>query len=118
MIVISDTELENALKKLLQENLRFLLNKKVWKEGRLLLFKQSGFYLEFIINSKKKPHERFEVPIPFNIEFHNSGKVVYFDYQLTSLVGKNHESLLSSFKMLKPQGKSKFFDTILRIECI
>lgn len=117
MIVITDTELEKNLKQLLQRNLKLWINKRVWREGRLLLFKQSGFYLEFIVNSKKKSKERFEIPIPFGINSMISKNVVYFDYQISTLSGKNEE-LLRLFKSIKPTGKSKFYDTVVNIEII
>jgi len=118
MIVISDTELENALKQLLQKNLRFWLNKRVWKEGKLLLFKQSGFYLELIINSKKKAKERFEIPIPYNVESWLDEDVVYFDYKLLSLSGKKQLDIYTLLTKMECIGKNKFFDTILEIEVL
>jgi hypothetical protein len=117
MIVITDTELEDTLKQLLQRHLKLWINKKVWREGRLLLFKQSGFYLEFIINSKKKSKERFEIPIPFNVNPMISKNIVFFDYQLATLSGKNEE-VLRLLKNIKPVGKSKFYDTVVNIEIV
>lgn len=114
MIVITDTDLEDVLKNLLQRQLTLSLNNKTWREGKLLLFKQSGFYLEFIINSKKKSRERFEIPIPFCINTLSKNHL-QFNYKLTSLSGKN-DKLLRMLKEIKPLGKSKFYDNVLEVK--
>jgi hypothetical protein len=117
MIVISDTELEEVLKQLLQRHLKLCINGRLWREGRLILFKQSGFYLEFIISSKKKNRERFEIPIPFKTSTFFERHIVYFNYQIETLSGKN-SNLLRMLKEIKPVGKSRFYDTILDIQII
>lgn len=117
MIVITDTELENILKELLQKKLKLWINNKTWREGRLILFKQSGFYIEFIIKSKKKDRERFEIPIPFGIESWLEEDVVYFDYQLQTLANKE-KNIVRMLKNIEPTGKNKFYDSILEIQII
>lgn len=112
MITITDTSLENILKSLLQRNVSFYIKKKPWRNGRLLLFKQNGFYLEFTIKGDKKKNESFEIPIPFEIS-QEPGKVK-FSYKLSSLVCNNIK-LLEDIKSLAPNCRSKYFDEILEI---
>jgi hypothetical protein len=116
MIVITDTDLECTLKNLLQRQLKLRINNKVWREGRLLLFNQSGFYVEFIINGKKKARERFELPIPFKINTINKSRV-QFSYEVQSLSGKN-KLIYELLKSVRPINKSKYYDNVLDIEII
>ena len=113
MIIITDTELEAVLKRNLQKNLVFRINNKKWKAGRFLLFKQSGFYIEFILQNSNKERERFEIPIPFEFEYDKQDLV--FNYTLTSLVGDSRLDLVNILRKMKVQGRNKFFDNTLRI---
>lgn len=112
MIDITDTKLEDALKKLLQETVDFIINGKVWKSGKIVLFKQSGFFIEFLIQTDKK--ERFEVPIPFNDKFRFKNNKVVFDYTFTKLTRGNNQilQLIENIDHLK---SSKFYDTYMII---
>ena len=116
MIVITDTELESVLKQLLQKQLKFWVNNKVWREGRLLLFKQSGFYLELIIKSKKKDKEKFEIPIPFKHTFCFEKNTVIFSYELGALTGENNKDISWTLGNIKPIRKSRFYNVALEIQ--
>jgi len=111
MITITETALELALKTLLQRNLCFVINKKQWRKGRLLLFKQNGFYIEFVINNDNK-QERFEVPIPFAIE--RSAKRLLFSYTLPSLIC-NRKDITEQIMQRGNTCKSKYFNNVLEI---
>lgn len=114
-IIITDYELNTALRILLQQQANFCLNNKIWRNGKILLFKQSGFFIEFIIKNEKKKQERFEIPIPFGVEYNKDTQRIYFNYKLKCLTGDNIE-LLKLIKSLTPIGKNKFFDTTLEIQ--
>ena len=115
MIFISDTPIEEPLKKLLQQKVKIHLNNKVWRAGRLILFKQSGFYLEFTMKSNKR--ERFEVPIPYDIIFDEKNLVMYFDYRFSTLVYDDKESL-KLIESITKEKRSRFYDTMMEIEII
>ena len=112
MITITDTDLEETLKSLLQRRVEFVIHKKQWRAGRLLLFKQNGFYLEFTIRNDKDKNERFEVPIPFDVTRNTKG--VRFSYELTSLVC-NNPTLIEDIKKLEPNCRSKYFNSYMEI---
>ena len=114
MITITDTSLDKTLKSILQSDLKFRIRNSIWRSGRLILYKQSGFFIELTIQSKKK--ERFEIPIPYDIKM-NQNKIS-FDYTHSTLVNndKKHLELIDTF--LKSGIKSRFYDTILEIEVI
>jgi len=115
MITITDTNLEITLKSLLQRNLCFTIHKKQWRMGQLLLFKQNGFYLEFIIKNNKKKNEHFVVPIPFEVI--NQDNKIIFSYKLKSLVCNNNK-LIDDIRSLEPNCRSKYFDNILEISVV
>jgi len=114
MITIADTDLEETFKQLLQKYIILRVKGRYWREGRLILFKQNGFFIELILNSKKKTRERFEIPIPFGQRFESEERVI-FDYRITTLSGGNQVKLIDDIKSLKVLGKNKFYDTLLEI---
>ena len=113
MITISDTVLDATLKNLLQRSLKFKLHNNVWRNGRVILYKQSGFFIEVTIQSKKR--ERFELPIPFDIVISCDKKKIYFDYRFSTFVNNNKE-LQSLIGKLLPDTRNRFYDTVLEIE--
>ena len=48
-----DEQLEHNLKPFLQDNVQFVINDKVVREGKLMLFIVKDFYVSFIITTKK-----------------------------------------------------------------
>jgi hypothetical protein len=115
MITITDTELEKALKLLLQQQVEFYIHKKTWRSGKLLLFKQNGFYIEFTLRNDKDKNERFEVPIPFNII--TKPHSIKFSYELSSLVCNNIR-LIENIRKIQPVCKSKYYDSSLEIRTL
>lgn len=112
MITITDTELEAVLKKMLQRKVDFVIKKKQWRSGKLLIFKQNGFFIEFTIKNNKDKVERFEVPIPFDINFNSDS--VGFSYELTKLVC-NKPTVIEEIKKIEPKCNSKYYDSYLEI---
>jgi hypothetical protein len=112
MITITDTDLEVLLKSLLQRNVNFIIHKKQWRSGKVLLFKQNGFFIEFTIKNTKEKIERFEIPIPFEV----TGKKDFlrFSYELSSLVCNNQE-LINEIKKIEPNCRSKYFNSYLEM---
>jgi hypothetical protein len=110
MITITDTELENTLKGILQQKADFIIHKNKWRSGKILLFKQNGFFVEFTIKTNKNKIERFEVPIPFNVT--RKMNVIRFSYELTELVCNNPE-IINEIKKVEPNCRSKYFNSYL-----
>lgn len=114
MIVIADTDLEEVLKGILQERVDFIIDDKKWRSGKVLIFKQSGFFIEFLIETDIK-QERFEVPIPFNTDIEIKNNQVIFDYTIRTFAHQNKE-ILDLISKLDIHGKSKFYDTKMIIK--
>jgi hypothetical protein len=115
MITITDTDLETTLKSLLQQRVTFQIHKKQWRAGRILLFKQNGFFIEFTIKNNKEKIERFEIPIPFDVI--QKLNTIRFSYELTSLVCNNPDTI-NEIKKIEPNCKSKYFNSYLEINII
>ena len=114
MIVIADTDLEEILKGILQEQVDFVIDEKKWRSGKVLIFKQTGFFIEFLIDTGVK-QERFEVPIPFNSDIDIKQNKVVFDYTIKSFAQENKE-VLDLIDNLETHGKSKFYDTKMELQ--
>jgi len=112
---IQGTLIEKTCKFLLQKNLIMELNKKVHKQGKLILFYQKNFYLTFVMDTEKKLKEKIEIPIPFDIEIHEDDNLVYFDYRIKTLA--KHAPEIENNLMVYPTkvAGNKFWDTILTI---
>ena len=114
-MTIDGTKLEKVLKSLLQAHIKLHLKGKVFKEGKLLLFRQIHYHLELIIENLKGETKKFEIPIPFNVEEWNDENLVYFDYRLQALA-RGNTALLEMLQSLPRLSNSKFYNTIIEIE--
>lgn len=107
-------KIDSFIKPLLQKEVTFGFKHKVYKKGRLLIYKLSGNYLSFtVVNEKKR--ETFEVPYPFSVESCNND--VIFNYTLESLAEKDY-SLLIALKSVTKIKNSKFYDNVLYIKSL
>ncbi len=115
MITITDTDLESIFKTLLQQKVDIIVNKKIWKSGKFLLFKQSGFNIELTIRNKRDKNERFEIPIPFDIK--KTQGSVKLSYELNSLVC-NKPDIVQEIKKLIPKGRNKYYNNTVEIRIL
>jgi len=110
---IVNTPVEEILKYLLQRQILFMINERVIKQGKLILFKQNNYCVDLHLHQHKKEGLLiYTIPIPFNIA--KSSYSVLFDYRLAALV-KNNDRLLQMVKNVAPARKTKFYDTLLTI---
>lgn len=122
MISVASTYLETLpgedfLTKHLQTPIKFTLGQKVIKQGRLILFKRTHYYIQITVQTSKATKESFEVPIPFKTEEHVNENLMYFDYRLSSLVGYS-EDLLDKVQKIKFKNinPSQYYNRILEIQ--
>lgn len=110
--MISRDLVERKMSNLLQRDIKFILNSKVIRTGKLLIFNVKDFYACFTLSygSDKKI---YELPFPFAINIHNDG--VEFDYTLDTLSGGN-TALLYRLKVLTKVKKNKLFNNKLKIQ--
>jgi len=115
-MIIDDTKYETTLKYLLQKDIKFNLNGKSYKKGKLILFKQRNYHLELTLQ-KNNNTKKIEIPIPYNIEMWADDNLVYFDYRLTTL-SKGDKELYNLITKMVQQSYSKFYDSILELEIL
>jgi hypothetical protein len=80
--VIDSLVLEQKLQKHFQKNIQILLNEKVLRTGKFILFAPKEYYLVFCINSNNK-NKYLEIPLPFKIVETAAGFL--FDYKVELL---------------------------------
>jgi hypothetical protein len=100
---------ENFLVACLQKQVKFSINNKIIKQGRLLLFRKTHYYIHISITNVKNEKENFEIPFPFNVESHEKEGLLYFDYRLCST------GVLSVPPVVK-KISSSYFDKILEMQ--
>ena len=76
---------ENFLISCLQKNLNFIINHKIIKKGKLLLFKRFHYFIQITLMNEKNVRENFDLPIPFKVESYTDEGLMYFDYRLKAL---------------------------------
>ena len=113
---ISKTIIEDACKFILQKNVSFEINNKVIKQGRVLLFQQKNFYLTFILHTQKKKEEKFEIPIPYDVESHEEENLIFFDYRIKKLARNCPETENMIKKSFHKKNSNKFWNIILTID--
>ena len=112
-MLIDHTEIEDALKSLLQKNICLNIKNKLIKKGKLILFKQNNYHIELLFHNAEKEIKKLEIPIPYAVENWSSDKLIYFDYRLTTLT--KDITLIKTLKSLSRDGNNKFYDTIVEI---
>jgi len=108
---------EEYFTKSLQYPIIFTLGKKVLKQGRLIIFKRTHYYIQVTLLNSKNIRESFEIPIPFKTDYYPNEGLMFFDYRLRSLVGNNSEAeqLVNNFKV-KTVNPSQYYNKILEIK--
>lgn len=104
-------DLETILQSLLQRQIRFVLNEKCFKTGRLLLYKISDYYIQLILRVGTA-NKTIEIPYPFDcICKNNTLQLVYKHASLH----KNKAHTKELLQSIKPFKKSKYYDNVLTI---
>ena len=108
-------QLQKSLKILLQRDIKFTINDKVLREGKLILFNLKDYYIECTMINKNDQHKMYEVPVPFNITI-TPNKVLY-DYSILRATKRNVDNRIAVKMLASNVGKkSKFYDNTLIIE--
>jgi len=106
--------LQDSLAGILQQDLKFIINGKTIKEGKLLLYNIKDYYIIFTLLTPKDVVKAYEIPMPFEIGSTNNE--LTFNYS-TNIVTKHDSAKLLLIKQLldKIGKKSKFYDNTLTI---
>lgn len=108
-------QLQECMKIILQRDVRFVINNKVLREGKLILFNLKDYYIECMFIVKTGQQKVYEIPAPFNI-YIKPDKIL-FDYSTKSAIKGSVENTVAVKMLAMDTGKkSKFYDNVLTIE--
>ena len=108
-------DLQKSMEGLLQRDIKLVVNDKVLREGKLILYNIKDYHIECIFITKKNQQKVYEIPVPFGITVKPS--CVIFDYS-TKLISKGNLDNVMIVRMLALtiKKKSKLYDNVLTIE--
>lgn len=105
-------DLENNFKYFLQRDIVISIDSKIIKEGKLILFNQRDFYLNFNIKNNNQEQKKFELPYPFEII--NKGTYLILSYELQAL-SKNDSELYYKLISLNKKHNSRYYNSKVMI---
>ncbi|NBP03296.1 MAG: hypothetical protein EBU90_25065, partial [Proteobacteria bacterium] len=92
----------------LQKNIDFVVENKVIKSGKIILFSVKDFFCSFLLlNENKKKRFLYEIPYPFNVSIDESN--IVFDYTLDSFL-KNNPLIKDDLIKFRNKKPSKLFN--------
>jgi hypothetical protein len=95
----------------LHKTLRFVCNKKVLKEGKLILFNYNDFYYSFTLDVSGST-KHFKLPMAFSVTDNVSS--IRLDYTIDTLCN-SIDHLAFSCKMMKPKSKNNLYDNVVDV---
>jgi hypothetical protein len=98
-----------------QKEISIVLDNKVLRQGKLLLFSIKDFYLHFtlLLNNNTKV---FELPYPFFTYMESvTSKTLVLDYSLKSFTRELSDISEKANSLCKKEKHMKFFNNIIRV---
>jgi len=107
--------LEKNLQAFFQKDISIMLENKLLRQGKLLLFSVKDFYIHFIIVTNDMT-KSFELPYPFNCYKDEKNKnILILDYKLKSFT-KGLSEIHERAKVIYNKEKHmKYFDSCVKI---
>lgn len=98
-----------------QKDISIMLDNKILRQGRLLLFSIKDFYLHFTLLAGSTT-KNFELPYPFNAyEDKDSNNILILDYKIKSFT-RDLTDIYDKTKTVAGKYKHmKYFDNVVRI---
>jgi len=98
-----------------QKNINIVLDNKILRQGRLLLFCVKDFYLHFTLSTNNTT-KTFELPYPFETYMESvSSNVLVLDYKVVSFT-RDLTNIFEKAKQLYNKDKQmKFFNNVIKI---
>jgi N-glycosylase/DNA lyase len=112
---MNNVDIEPYLKHILQRDVRFVVNDKVLREGKVIIFYIKDFYISFTLYTKKKQSKTYDIPLPYDVSATNNCLIL--DYSLRKI----HRNIPALKKLIEKVSKSvgkksKLYDNIMTIE--
>jgi len=112
--MINKEAIERKIFNLLQRNVKFIINNKVIRSGKLIIFNIKDFYTTFTISGGVgRDNKVYELPYPFAVNILENG--IEFDYTLDTL-SKGNKMLFYKLKVLNRIKKNKIFNNKVIIQ--
>lgn len=103
--------IEDHLKQLIYRDVKFVLNNRTLKEGRIEIFNTKQNFVKFKIQEKDDVKE-WEIAYPYDIKTIDNG--LLFDYSLSAFCPRT-ETTYWKMKAMNKKDASKFFDNYLYV---
>jgi hypothetical protein len=111
-------DIDKIIEGLFQKHIRLYFNNKIFRDGKLILFKHGYFVYEFILQQNgNKKNKKIEIPYPFSVENCLDKNKLYFDYRLNSFANQN-KIIYNLLKKTTKRCYSNFYDKVLEIRVI
>jgi hypothetical protein len=104
-------KLEEKLKNLMLKNIKFLVDDKVVKKGKVKVYNTKQFFLRFKLEQEGKLYE-YDLPYPFKVTPIKDGYL--FDYCLSAFCPRS-EDIYWKMKLMDKTESSKLHDNYLYI---
>lgn len=101
-------DIEDKFKYFLQRDIVISIDSKIIKEGKLILFNQRDFYLNFNLKNNNQEQKKFELPYPFDVIEEDNHLIL--SYELESL-SKNDAELYYKLISLNKKHNSRYYNS-------
>jgi hypothetical protein len=104
--------IEDYFKYFLQRDIVISVDSKIIKEGKLILFNQKDYYLNFNLKNNNQEQKKFEIPYPFSVKFEHN--YLTLSYELNS-ISKSDPELFYKLVSLNKKSNSRYYNTKILI---
>ena len=107
---------EQLLKCTLQNNVQFVLNDKIIREGKMVIYHVKDFYITFNFINPKGIDKVYEIPVPFDIV--KQDNVLVFSYEVDKAINSDFTcNFLIKQIIGKVKKKNKLINNKLLVKC-
>lgn len=103
--------IEKHLKQLIFRDVKFVLNNRTIKEGKIQMFNTKQNFVKFKIE-ENEGYKEWEISYPYDVKITDDGMI--FDYALSAFCPRTEE-VYWKMKAINKKDASKFFDNYLYV---
>lgn len=104
--------IEDYFKYFLQRDIVVSVDSKIIKEGKLILFNQKDYYLNFNLKNSNQEQKKFELPYPFEVI--QKENYLILSYNLQS-ISKNDSNLYYKLMTLSKKHNCRYYNSKILI---
>lgn len=114
-MIISE-HVEQVLKDTLQNNVQFILNGKIVREGKMIIYTVKDYYITFNFINLKGQQKHYEVPVPFIIRKQGNDIIMSYEVEHATKRDIDCDRLVDQL-VTKLKKKSKLMNNKLVVKC-